>query len=313
MSDKLSAAAAKFDNLKTIYLIDTYNLIFKAFFAFANRPLITSYKMNVSAIYGFLNMLHKILNDYEPVYLVCVHDTGGKTFREDIYEGYKANRPPCPVDLVPQFEVIFEFIDALSLPRLSKEGFEADDLIGAIVKKARGEDYSIKIISSDRDLFQLVSDKVHMVSLKKGISEIVEYDPELLKKEYKIRPQEVVLYKSLVGDASDNIPGVRGIGPKAAEELISKYKSLDEIYGNLELITGRKKELLAAGRENAYLSYRLAQIDCDCDFGVELENYRKFNPDIDKLHSLCVKYEQKKMFERFSDYFEKRSGFFYGH
>ena len=307
------AKAAPMDNLKTVYLIDTYNLIFKAFFAFANKPLITTYKMNISAVYGFLNMLHKILNDYEPTYVVCVHDTGEKTFREDIYEGYKAQRPECPEDLVPQFDVIFEFIDALSLPRLSKPGLEADDIIGTIAKKAVAGGYCAKIISSDRDLFQLISDSVHMISLKKGISEIVEYGPELLKQEYKIRPQEVVLYKSLVGDPSDNIPGVHGIGPKAAEELISRFKSLDEIYNNIEMITGRKKELLLAGREKAYLSYRLAEIECDGDFPVDIENYRKFDPDIDKFHSLCVKYEQKKMFERYSNYFEKRSGFFYGH
>lgn len=308
-----AAKAPAMDNLKTVYLIDTYNLIFRAFFAFAGRPLITTYKMNVSAVYGFLNMLHKILNDYEPVYTVCVHDTGEKTFREDIYEQYKANRPECPADLVPQFPVIFEFIDALSLPRLSKSGLEADDLIGAIAKKAVAEGYSARIVSSDRDLFQLVSDRVHILSLKKGVSEIVEYDPQTLKKEYNIRPQEVVFYKALVGDPSDNIPGVHGIGPKAAEELVAKFRGLDDLYENIDSITGRKKELLLAGREKAYLSYRLAAIDCGCDPGVDIENYRKFEPDIDKFHALCVKYEQKKMFERFSGYFEKRSGFFYGH
>ncbi len=312
MNEK-TVAVKSFDNLKTIYVIDTYNLIFKAFFAFASRPLITSYKMNVSAVYGFLNMLYKILNDYEPVYMVCAHDTGEKTFREDIYEGYKANRPQCPAELVPQFEVIFEFIDSLSFPRVSKSGYEADDLIGSLVKKAETEGYTVKIISSDRDLFQLISDSVHMISLKKGISEIVEYDEALLKNEYKIKPREVVLYKALVGDASDNIPGVHGIGPRAAEEIISRYKSLDEIYDNIELISGRRRELLLAGRETAYLSYRLAGIECDCDFDFDIESYRNFNPDIDKFHSLCVKYEQKKMFERYSDYFEKRSGFFYGH
>lgn len=305
--------ALAMDNLKTVYLIDTYNLIFKAFFAFAQKPMMTSFHMNVSAIYGFLNMLHKILNDYEPVYTLCAHDTGEKTFRADIYEGYKANRPECPAELVPQFDVIFEFIDALSIPRLAMAGLEADDIIGTVAKKASKEGYFVKIISSDRDLFQLISERVHMVSLKKGISEIVEYDADTLKKEYKIKPQEVVLYKSLVGDASDNIPGVKGIGPKAAEELISKFKSLDEIYENIDMITGRKKELLAAGREAAYLSYKLALIECDGAVDVDIEKYRKFEPDIDKFHALCVKYEQKKMFERYSNYFEKRSGFFYGH
>lgn len=303
----------KFDNQKTLYLIDTYNLIFKAFFAFVQKPLTTSYNMNVSAVYGFLNMLHKILNDYEPLYIACVHDTGEKTFRAEIYDQYKANRPECPIDLRPQFQVVFDFIDALSLPRFSKSGFEADDVIGTMAKRAESEGFFVKIISSDRDLFQLISDKVRVVSLKKGISEIVEYDTETLAREYNITPSQVVFYKALVGDPSDNIPGVRGIGPKAAEEIVKKFKTPDDLYENLNSLTGRRKELIEAGKDSAYLSYKLSKIECNTDIDLNIENLRKFNPDLDKLHALCVKYEQKKMFERYNDYFDKRSGFFYGH
>jgi len=302
----------KFDNKKTVYLIDTYNLVFRAFFSFAQKPLITSYKMNVSAIYGFMNMLLKILNDYEPVYIACVQDTGEKTFREEIYEHYKANRPECPPDLVPQFDVISQFIDSLSIKRLYKSGLEADDIIGMAAKQANEKGYFVKIISSDRDLFQLISDKTRVICLKKGISEIIEYDRETLKADLGVLPEQIVPYKALVGDPSDNIPGVRGIGPKAAEELLAKYKDLDAIYENLPAIGGRRQQLLETGRESAYLSLDLARIRLEGDLAIDIDRLADFEPSVDKLHDLCVQYEQKKMFDRYNLHFEKRSEFFYG-
>lgn len=302
----------KFDNKKTVYLVDTYNIIFRAFFSFAQKPLVTSYKMNVSAIYGFLNMLLKLLNDYEPVYLACVHDTGDRTFRENLYEGYKANRPECPEELVPQFEPIMEYIDALSIARLSKSGLEADDVIGTAARRANEQGFFVKIFSSDRDLYQLVNEKTRVLCLKKGISDIVEYDEEAVRAEMGVSPSQLVEYKAMVGDPSDNIPGIHGIGPKAASDLLGKYKTLDAIYENLPRIGGRRQQLLETGRQSAEMSRNLAQIVLDAPVDIDLDRLAAFDPAIDKFRDLCVKYEQVKMFERFAKHFDKRSEFFYG-
>ncbi|MEZ7891052.1 MAG: 5'-3' exonuclease H3TH domain-containing protein [Candidatus Wallbacteria bacterium] len=302
----------KFDNKKTIYLIDTYNLIFRAHFSFAARPLMTTYNMHISAVYGFLNMLHKILNDYEPVYIACVHDTGEKTFRDEIYPEYKAHRPECPAELIPQFQVVFDFIDALGIKRLSQPGLEADDVIGTLCQKASENGFFVKIISSDRDLFQLISDKVRMICLKKGITEIVEYDEKELKNDLGIGPDQVVDYKALVGDPSDNIPGIHGIGPKSAVELLAKYKNLDGIFEVLPKIGGKREELLRTGRDMAYLSQKLAKIKCDADINCELESLAEMNVNSETLGALCEKYEQRKMLEKYRKYFDKRSDFFYG-
>lgn len=302
----------EYDNRKTLYLVDTYNLIFRAFFSFAQKPLVTSYNMNVSAIYGFMNMLLKVMSDFEPTMIACACDTGEKTFRDEIFEDYKANRPECPDELVPQFAPIFEFIDALSIKRLLKTGLEADDIIGTAAAAAEREGYFVRIISSDRDLFQLVSDRVKIIFLKKGISEVAEFGRDDIHRDFSIFPEQVAEYKALVGDPSDNIPGIRGIGPKAAAELLTKYRTIEGIYANLPRIGGRRQLLLEEGRQSAEMSLKLATIRRDADIPIDFSELARFEPDIDRIRDLCVKYEQKKIFEKLNKYLEKRSEFFYG-
>ena len=245
---------------KKIALIDGYGFVFRAFHSLP--PLTRSDKTPVGAVYGFTNMLIKLIASLNVSHLAVVFDAGSKTFRNEIYPEYKANRPPCPEELIPQFPIVRQAALSLNIPIFEKVGFEADDIIATLAKKYAKNDFDVVIVSSDKDLMQLVDDKITMYDAMKnrviGENEV--------KEKFFVSPSKVLDVLSLIGDASDNVPGVKGIGVKTAAELIEQFGSLEEIFANLEQIKQKKrKEYLENGAQNAKLSKTLITLKEDVE------------------------------------------------
>lgn len=252
---------------KKIALIDGYGFVFRAYHSLP--PLTRPDGKPVGAVYGFTNMLIKLLAGLDVTHAAVVFDSGSKTFRNDIYPDYKANRPPCPEDLVPQFPIVREAAEALSLTILEKSGFEADDIIATIARKYADDGNKVLIVSSDKDLMQLINDNVAMYDAMKNK---MITDKEVEEK-FFVKPEKVLDVLSLIGDSSDNIPGVKGIGPKTAAELISQFGSLENIFNHLDEIKQEKRrQMLIDGTEKAKLSKILAALKDDVELGVELND-----------------------------------------
>lgn len=253
--------------MKKIALIDGYGFVFRAYHSLP--PLTRDDGTPVGAVYGFTNMLIKLLAGLDVSHVAMVFDAGSKTFRNDMYPEYKANRPPCPEDLKPQFPIVREAAESLDLAILEKAGFEADDIIATLAKKYSKEDYQVVIVSSDKDLMQLIDDNVSMYDAMKNRN---IGEKEVLEK-FNVKPEKVLDLLSLMGDSADNIPGVRGIGPKTAAELINEYGDLEGIFANLDKIKQKKrKEYLENGQENALLSRNLVRLKEDVEIGLTEED-----------------------------------------
>ena len=284
---------------KTLYLLDGHALAYRAYFALmaSSSRFHTRSGESTAATYGFANILLRIIEKEKPEYLAVAFDTG-KTFRNEMYAGYKATRAKMPEELIPQIDRIRELVDAFNFPRLEVKGYEADDVLGTVAKKAAKQGYGVKIITGDRDLLQLVSDRI-IVNLAGGkISNAKDYFPEDVKAYLGIFPDQVVDYKALVGDTSDNIPGVKGVGPKTATALLSQYSNLNEIYIHLNEIPERVRKLLEASKESAYLSYKLAKIHTDLDILVDIDKARIDNVDLNHVIEVLQKLEFRSMIDR---------------
>lgn len=243
-----------------LLLIDGNSILNRAYFAL---PMMNDAQgRNVNAVYGFVNILLKVLSDLAPDKLIVAFDMRGHNFRKDIYPEYKANRHGMPDDLAAQLPILHELLAAMRIEVAEKPGVEADDIIGTVSKAFDGKSF---IVSGDRDMFQLVNDKVTVLYTKKGVTDVETITPETLKTNYDLTPAQVTDYKALRGDTSDNIPGVRGVGDKTAIALISKYGDIDSIYADIDGQKGALHDKLAQGREMAYLSKQLATIVTDAD------------------------------------------------
>jgi len=284
---------------KTLYLIDGHALAYRAYFALmaSGSRFQTTSGEPTAATFGFVNILLSLLEKEKPDYLAVAFDTG-VTFRNERYPEYKATREKMPDELVPQIERIREIVDAFNFPRLEKEGFEADDVIGTIAKTAADKGLGVKIVTGDKDLLQLVTDRIIVNLAGAKMSEAEDYFPEDVIKKLGVKPEQVVDYKALIGDTSDNIPGIKGIGPKTASSLLEKYPTLDEVYAHLEEIKGRAKTLLAENKENAYLSYDLADIRTDLELEFDLEQARTDNIDLERVVSLFRRLEFRTLTSR---------------
>lgn len=251
---------------KKIALIDGYGFVFRAYHSLP--PLTNPEGTPVGAVYGFTNMLIKLLASLDVSHAAVVFDSGSKTFRNDIYPAYKANRPPCPEDLIPQFSIVRESAEALNLAILEKTGFEADDIIATMAKRSAAEGFEVLIISSDKDLMQLIDDNTFMYEPMK--SKFIKADQ--VREKFSVEPKQVLDMLALMGDASDNIPGVKGIGPKTAAELLQRFDNLENIFKNLDQIKQEKRrQLLSDGIENARLSKILATLKEDVEVGVSTD------------------------------------------
>jgi DNA polymerase-1 len=265
---------------KKIALIDGYGFVFRAYHALP--PLTRSDGTQVGAVYGFTNMLIKLLAGLDVSHAAVVFDSGSKTFRNEIFPAYKANRPPCPEDLKPQFAIVRQAAESLNLAILEKVGFEADDIIATIAKKFTSAGHEALIVSSDKDLMQLVDEKTFMYDAMKnkfiGAAEV--------KEKFFVGPEKVLDVLAMIGDASDNIPGIRGIGPKTAAELITQFGTLENIFLHLDEIKQEKRrQLLADGVENAKLSKNLVTLKSDVEIGVSLADLEVKSLDPHRLIS----------------------------
>ena len=268
---------------KILYLLDGHALAYRSYFALTSGGTArwaTSSGEPTAGVFGFANTLLRILEQDQPDYLAVSFDTG-RTFRHELYSEYKGTRAKMPEDLRGQVERIREMVDAFNIPRLEVENYEADDVIGSLaVWASQEEGLGVKIITGDRDLLQLITNRV-VVSLPNSKTNTSEdYFPEDVQRKLGILPSQVVDYKALVGDPSDNIPGVKGIGEKTAVSLLSKYGTLDNIYEHLAEISGRAGAALAAGKQDAYLSQDLARIRTDLKLRFDLTQAEadRFNP-----------------------------------
>jgi DNA polymerase-1 len=258
-----------------LYLIDGHALAYRTYFAItlSGQQLTTSSGEPTAGIYGFASVLLRLLEQENPEFLAVAFDTG-VTFRNDLYSEYKATRAKMPDELRPQIERIREMVDIFGFPRLEAEGFEADDVLGSIARQAAENGLAVKIITGDRDLLQLVNERVIVNLAGSKLSEARDYGVKEVIETLGIRPEQVVDYKALVGDKSDNIPGVAGIGEKTAIMLLQQYSDLDDIYAHLDQIPPRIRNLLEKDREKAYLSRQLATIRTDLPVVLSLDQAR---------------------------------------
>ena len=271
---------------KRLYLIDGYSTIFRAFYAI--RGLSTSAGEPTNAIYGFINMLRKILREEEPPLLGIALDVGRATVRTEAYAEYKANRAPMPEDLKAQMPAIRRAIEAFRIPILELERYEADDVIGTLGRKAQDAGYEVTIVSADKDLFQLVSDRVSLLHTGREKT----YDPALVEQDFGVPPEQVVDVLALVGDKVDNVPGVPGIGQKGAQTLIREHGNLQAL---LEAASGLKRKAYREGlrehADQALLSRELVTIHTDLDVPFEPEALAMESPDYEALADLCREFE----------------------
>ncbi len=269
---------------KKLVLIDGYGFVFRAYHSLP--PLTRSDGTPVGAVYGFTNMLIKLLATLHASHVAVVFDSGSKTFRNDIYPAYKANRPPCPEDLIPQFSIVREAAESLNLAILEKVGVEADDIIATLAKKYAEENFEVLIISSDKDLMQLVSPYIKMYDAMKN-KMIGAFE---VKEKFDVLPERVLDVLSLMGDSSDNIPGVKGIGPKTAAELINHFGNLENIFEHLDEIKQEKRrQLLSDGVEKAKLSKILLTLKEDVEMGIALQDLEVRDIDGKKLAAFLEK------------------------
>ena len=276
-----------------IIIIDGSSYFFRAFFAI--QRLATSKGFPTNAIYGFINMLIKVLEVEKPKKLAIVFDTPKPSFRKELYQDYKSTRLAPPDDLVIQIPYIQRAVDCFRIKRLEAEGFEADDVIGTLAKHAERDGYTVEIITGDKDLMQLINDKVSLYDTMKD----KRISAATVVERFGVRPDQMVDFLALMGDSSDNIPGVTGIGEKTAADLIRGYGSLDGLYQNLDKLKEKRRQVLTREKDNAYLSQKLATIHCEIPFRFSWEEMSYHGPDLDQLRALFEELEFQNLLKRF--------------
>lgn len=284
-----------------IYLIDGHALAYRTYFALTSggtSRFQTHSGEPTAGIFGFVSVIFKILETEKPDYLAVAFDTG-KTFRNDLYPDYKATREKMPDDLKSQIERLRQLIDAFPFPRLEMEGFEADDVLGSVAKHAVEKGLGVKIITGDRDLLQLVTDSIIVNLAGSKLAEAKDYAPKDVKEYLGVHPGQVVDYKALVGDQSDNIPGVSGVGEKTAVSLLEQYPTLEDIYSHLDELPARVKTRLEAGKDSAEMSRTLAAIRTDLPVTLDLEKARIDQFDKDAVLQIFRELEFRTLTTRF--------------
>lgn len=251
-----------------LYILDVYAIVYRSYFAFLSRPLRNPSGQNVSAVYGFFKFIFSLFEQRRPEAFAAVFDSKGKTFRHEMYDAYKATRQKTPEDLISQVPVVEEILAALGVPMLRREGYEADDVIATLAMRCRAEGRECYVISGDKDLLQLVGGSVRALRPQEGFV-FRELGPAEVEEEWGVTPERILDYLSLTGDASDNVPGVRGIGDKTALKLLGQFRTLEDIYASLdEVKPDSLKAKLEAGRDDAALSRKLITLADGIDLGM---------------------------------------------
>ena len=277
--------------MKKIILVDGNNLLFRSYYAtaYSGNFMNNSKGFPTNALFGFTNMMNKIINEEKPEYIIVAFDKG-KTFRHEKYDGYKDGRTAMPEELKVQFPVAKEMLGYMGIKYYEIDNYEADDIIGTFSQYCNNDsDYIGTIISSDKDLLQLITDDVDIKLLKQ--KDYIRYNKETFKQDYGIEPINIIDLKALMGDSSDNIPGVKGVGEKTALKLLQEYKTLNGIYENIDNIKGKLKEKLIADKENAYMSYDLATIVKDVPMEIDINDIKYKEINTEKLNNLYEELE----------------------
>ncbi len=291
--------------MKKMLLIDGNSMLFRAYYAtLYTRMMKTSNGIPTNAVFGFINMLNKAMEMIKPEYVLVAWDSGKPTFRHETYTEYKGTRKKLDDDLIVQFPIVREYLDAYGLFRFESEGIEADDIIGSMAKKY--PEYEIHILSSDKDLLQLIDPTTDVYLMKKGISEIEVVNEEKLMETMGIVPSQIIDLKALMGDTADNIPGVPGIGEKTALKLLQSYQTVDGVYEHLEEQKGKLKEKLETGKDKAFLSKFLATIRTDFAFPFEVDELvlQDAKPE---LNEFFMKYEMNSFIKKMPKEEKQRS------
>ena len=285
----------------SLYLIDGHALAYRTYYALtrgSSSAFITRSGEPTAGVFGFTSVLLRILEQERPDYIAVAFDTG-KTFRDDIFPEYKGTREKMPEDLQLQIERLRQLVDAFNIPRLEMENFEADDVLGSIAQQAVKQGLGVKIITGDRDLLQLVNERIIVNLPGKSLSEARDYMAQDVLEYMGVRPDQIVDFKALVGDKSDNIPGVTGIGEKTAASLLKDYETLEGVYDHLDELSTSVRNKLEAGRESAMLSRKLAAIVTDLDISLNLEQARPDHFDPARVEELFRELEFRLLMERF--------------
>ena len=277
--------------MNKIIIIDGNSLINRAYYAM-QRPMITKNGLYTHGVYGFLNMLNKINQDYQPEYLTVAFDRKAPTFRHLEYQEYKAGRKKMPPELAMQLPLLKEVLEAMKIKLLETDGFEADDIIGTVARKAEAEGLEPLIITGDKDELQLATERTKVLITRKGISEFDLYDHDAMVEKYGFTPEQFIDFKGLMGDQSDNIPGIPGVGEKTAQKLILEYGSVAELIANVDQISKQSlKEKIEEHAQLALMSRRLATINTEVPIEINFEEFRVEEPNYDALIELYIKLE----------------------
>lgn len=285
-------------NKERLIILDGNSLMNRAFYAL---PLLTNREgIHTNAVYGFTNMLLKMKEEIAPNYIVCTFDKAAPTFRHNEYKEYKAGRKKMPSELAEQFPIVKELLNKFDINIFEIEGFEADDLIGTLSCKAEEQGIEVYIVTGDRDALQLASDNIKVVLTKRGITEKEIYDENRMIEEYGVTPNQFIDVKGLMGDASDNIPGVPGVGEKTAYKLIREYGSIENVLNNIENISGKKiKESLIENSEQAIFSKKLATIMCNVPIEINLDSIKSNeNYDAEAIRKMFLDLEFKSLLDK---------------
>ncbi|MCP4706566.1 MAG: DNA polymerase I, partial [candidate division Zixibacteria bacterium] len=277
---------------KSLFLLDGSAIFYRAYFAFIRNPMINSKGENTSATYGFVNSVMKIIRDEKPDYIAAVFDTKSPTFRHKMFPEYKSTRAKMPDDLVEQLPRIREAVKALNLVSLEKEGFEADDIIGTYSRLGEEQGMNVWIVSGDKDMFQLVSDRVKIHNPGNAKKPTEKLDAEGVEKKFGVPPHKVIDKLALMGDASDHVPGIPGIGPKTALNLLDEFGSFDNILDSANKIKAKgTRKKVEENKDKALISRKLVTIDRNVSMPNSIESLKIEKPDFEKAKKLFMELE----------------------
>lgn len=294
--------------MQTLLLIDGNAIMHRAYHALPPFKAADGTPTNV--VYGYLSMLNKVVTDFKPDYLISCFDTPKETFRNKLFKEYQSQRPKIEDEFIIQIPLVKQALDAAGIERMEKDGFEADDLIGTITRIFEANKFRIVILTGDKDIFQLITDNVFVAAPQLGLANIKIFDKSEVEKKLDVSPNQIVEYKALAGDPSDNYPGASGIGPKTASKLIHQFGTVENIYKNIEKVESEKVKLvLKKEKDSVYLSKKLAAImtDVDIDLDIEKLKFKGFNK---KLIDFLTEYQMNTLTKRIFSIkeVEKKSG-----
>ncbi len=284
-----------------IMLVDGMSLLFRGYYALVNRgPMYAKNGYPTNAVYGFMQYFFDAIGTFAPTHIICCWDMGAKTFRNEKFPAYKANRGEAPDDLLPQFELVKDMVASLGVPNIGVAGYEADDVIGSL-SHVFAKEAQVIILTGDHDALQLIEENVHVAIMKKGLSNYKVYTLDVLHAEKGLSPIQMVDVKGLMGDASDNYPGVKGIGEKTAIKLISEYETIENLLVNIDKLSPSLRKKITEGIDMLHLSRELATIKKEVECGILLDDC-VWCIDMERAQKKFAEYEIHRLLNRLTEY-----------